>query len=231
MFGYDIIYFYAAFSAAFGILFFYILIKFLAPETRVLHLNDDDGRLNEIRVNQETARSLKQTNQRKWFKWGKPYLSVRHGKRVTTFLGKMGTAYTWKVEDGEIKKWGTFWEALQALWDKELIKKIPPADADKLKTSEVYVTINLKEGITPTGFEPMTEDALLDEANIDMAKDYAEGAKGARKTALLPILMAAGSGGLVTVILFAVMGWLKIGATTVVQQSTAKIISVLVNLI
>jgi hypothetical protein len=212
------------------ILFLFLLAKLLRPETRVLLLSDDDSRLDEITVDNETSRSLKQKGKRKWFKWGKAFLQVKNGKRITTYLGKRGTAYTWKADDGEVKKWGTFWEALNVLWPQDLIKKIPQSEADKLKTSEVFVTVNIAKGITPEGFQPMTEDDLLDEADIEAAQDYAEGAKGARKTVLLPLIMAAGTGGLLVMLALGFLGWLRVGGQVAPAQPAA-LFAALVNLL
>lgn len=226
IFGLSITIIYIIFGAAVFLLFLMLLYIHFRPETRVLYFGESDGRLDEVKVKNESSRSLRQ-GPRKWFKYGRAWLTVKNGKRITSYLGKHGSAYTWRTKEGKIEKIGTLWDAIQQIWDKDFIKKIPEQEANKLKNNDIYVTVDLDSGFTPEGFEPITEDTLEQEGDVEMAKQYAEGAKAAGKQAMIPLLMALGCGGLLTMIALGLLGWLSIGKQQVIQQAIQTLVTMI----
>lgn len=206
--------------AGFGIIgaggVLYFLYERYRPETRVSLIEPETGRWDTIKINHEsptTLRSFNKINPRRFFKYQRGFIESRSGKRITNFLGKRGTAYTWKIDDeGKEVKIGSLFDGLNLAWDPALVAKIPEDAKALLKTSDLYVTVKLADGLTPKGYADISEEHIIKEGDRDMALVFAESARKTRTPPLLFIILSLGMGGLLTVFALGMLGWLRVGA-------------------
>ncbi len=203
----------------------YGLMSMTKPITRVMNCGEADRRMDEITVTGETPKGLRRDskkNPHRWCKYKPAFLCVKGGQRRTTYFAKRGSAYTWNLMDGEEVRIGSFWDALNTLWSapeqQKLITKIPEREAQLLRNNQIWVTVDLEAGYKPPAsnpdgkeFQAITEEDLATEGDKEMARIFAEGAKGATRTPIIPILLALGSGGLLITLAFGLLGWLHIG--------------------
>jgi len=84
-----------------GALIGIVVSTLMVPPTQVLRISEKDGRGWELNVNEETTRFLetKSSPPLRFLKWGRSYEFTLGWmkKKVTRFLGKEGTAYSWKI--------------------------------------------------------------------------------------------------------------------------------------
>lgn len=196
--------------------FLYWLYETFRPETHVLLIGEEEKRLDTIKINKETPVTLNSYNKkqpRRFFKLYNGYVESKNGKRVINYLGKRGTAYTWRIKPfpEEPVKIGSLWDGLNAVWDAKLIEKIPSEAKAALVNSDLYVTVGVDEGLTPPGYTSITEETVISEGASIMAEEFAKAAKTANKPSFILIIMAAGAGGLVTVFILGLLNWLSIG--------------------
>lgn len=82
-----------------GAIVIYIFTK-MKPQREVLYLRERDRRAQRLSITEETATSLlcrsRKGITRRFFKWGGSWTLSEAGKMKTLFLGKEGTAYTYK---------------------------------------------------------------------------------------------------------------------------------------
>jgi len=80
--------------------FIVFMLKRVRPAREVLYCRERDRRGQRLSIDEETAVSVtcrsKKSPDKKFFKWGPSYVFNEGGKMVTRFIGKEGTAYTWK---------------------------------------------------------------------------------------------------------------------------------------
>lgn len=200
----------------------YGLMAMTKPVTKIYNFGESDRRLDEVTATGESPKGLRRDNKKnpqRWFKWKPAYLKVGIN-RQTTYLAKRGSAYTWNAQGGNDIKLGSFWDALNVLWStpeqQKLITKIPETEQALLRNNQIYVTVDLESGIKPTSidgkeFQAITEEDLATEGDKEMARIFAEGAKGATRTPVIPLLLALGSGIGVATFAFGLLGWLHIG--------------------
>lgn len=78
------------------------LAKRMKPRREVLYLRERDRRGKRFNITEETATSIicrsKKGHSKRFFKWGASYVFNEGGKMITRFLGKEGTAYTYKPQ-------------------------------------------------------------------------------------------------------------------------------------
>lgn len=203
-------------TAVGGLVFIYWLWEKYRPETHVLLIGDEERRLDTVYINRETPTTLSSYDRkqpRRFFKLFAGYIESRRGKRILNYIGKRGTAYTWRIAAYPAKEFriGSLWDAINLVWDKALIDKIPEAAQAQLKTSDVYVTVQIAGGLTPEGYKPITEETIISEGDRIMAEEFAKASKTANKPNIMFVLLALGSGGLLTVFILGLLNWLKIG--------------------
>lgn len=196
--------------------FLYWLYETFRPETHVLLIGEEEKRLDTIKINYETPTTLNSYNKkqpRRFFKLFNGYVESRNGKRVLNYLGKRGTAYTWRIMPypGQNMKIGSLWDGLNAVWDTKLIEKIPEEAKALLKDSSLFVTVEIDKGLTPPGYSAITEETIISEGSKTMAEVFARARKNANKPNFMLTLLALGSGGLLTVFILGLLGWLSIG--------------------
>lgn len=78
-------------------LYFYIIWR---PSNRVFYLKERDGRGDELRTKTEGPFHVDTQNpEYRFWKWGRSYEFVgRFKKKISTYFGKEGTAYTWLLQ-------------------------------------------------------------------------------------------------------------------------------------
>lgn len=192
----------------------YWLYETFRPETHTLLIGEEERRIDTVKINHETPIALfsyNKKNPRRFLKLNPGYTESRNGKRIIVYLGKRGTAYTWRIKDIESNQVGSLWDALNLVWDEKLIKNIPEPAKKQLQESGIYVTVKLEEGLTPKDYAPITEETIISEGASIMAEEFAKAAKTANKPSFTLILLALGAGGLITTFILGLLNWLSIG--------------------
>jgi len=123
----------------------------------------------QLKVLSDSPRMLK-TEKNMRFLRNRVAYNFKVGKRtITRYLGKRGTAYTFSLEGGKVKKIGSIYDAVVLLWGQDKVDKIKTEELKLLKDSQIFITVDLEKGITPEGYHPMSESDINTEANISMA--------------------------------------------------------------
>jgi len=82
-----------------------LIIKRMKPGREVMYLRERDRRGQRFIITEETAKSItcgsKRGLTKRFWKWGGSYVFNEHGKMITRFFGKEGTAYTYRFESAK----------------------------------------------------------------------------------------------------------------------------------
>jgi len=172
---------------------------------QVMKIIPRDRRFIDFNITKETAFSVycepkKGYPLQKFIKFSPGYTGKvgRFLKRARTrFIGKEGTAYTWRAIKGEkieLKKnpsgtlllkgailIGKLSDALRGVWGEEFYDTVPESERVKLEESKVNVTVELGEGYTPEGFPEITEEQIFDEEDQKGAETFWKGKKMSEK--------------------------------------------------
>jgi hypothetical protein len=188
----------------------------LRPKNQVLYLRERDGRGHEMDLKNEDAISFttKTEPQLRFFKYGRAYEFIRRGRAFTRFLGKEGTAYTWSVQgfhkknpNDEPEKITLEFPSLEAAvkfkWGQDDYARTPEELQSKLRDDKIYATVNLEPGITPEGYQIITESTVNAKADEDAASLVGKELEQATKTSWIDriITMVAGAGILAIVLI------------------------------
>lgn len=197
-----------------GAILGFVLSRYLLkPRNQVLYCRERDGRGEEYNIKNESAKTLETDTDPalRFFKFGRAYEFRRRGRAFTRFFAKEGTAYTWRLlgfqkvksnPEGIEKlkevslEFPTLEEAIKHAWGKEDYDRTPEELQAKLRDKKMYVTVNLEEGITPEGYEPITEEIINKEGDQTMAALLAAEVKEASKLdwKMILIILVAGAG-------------------------------------
>ena len=192
------------------------------PKNQILYCRERDGRGQEMDVIEEDAISLETNTDPplRFYKFGRAFNFVKRGRAFTRFLAKEGTAYTWRLlgfggtdeNPGMIElEAGTLYEMLKTKWGKlkkgEFWKSIPEAALDIIRDNQLFVTVGLEPGISPKGYQPITESIIKRKSNEDMAELMAEGLKGAIKKGIMDWIFPFFSGVGAMALASKLMGW------------------------
>ena len=102
-------------------------------------------------------------------------------KAITRFIGKEGTAYTWRAESEKVDI-GSLADALKGLWGQKFYEKIPEEKRIELEESKINVTVDLaEEDLTPKGMKTVSEEDLQREEDRKAAETWWKGKKEADK--------------------------------------------------
>ena len=154
---------------------FVLIVSFrtFTPSQEVLYFSEAERLCEPLTVKELTPKSIRTKGNKRFFRNAIAF-NVKRGRRiVTTWLAKRGTAYTFKLAGtpkGKATKIGTIYEALESIWSKELLDKLAKEYRDPLMISEIFVTVELDTGFTPTGYVAATEEDVFTEANQNMAE-------------------------------------------------------------
>lgn len=150
-----------------------ITLGTMTPKKQVLYLSESERLGDFLPVTNLTPKSAEcRKDNKRFFRNANAY-TVRLGRRILTlWLGKRGTAYTFKPADtpeGKAVKIGSIYDALKTIWSEELLNKLEKNYRDPLLTSEIFVTVDLEKGLTPEGRTPVEEEDVFTESNQNMA--------------------------------------------------------------
>lgn len=167
---------------------------------RVLKLIPRDNRFIEFNVDEETAHSIeckpkKGYPPQRFLKYH-PGFTGRVGrflKRASTiFLGKEGTAYTWKTKSSKIQV--SLADTLKTLWGKEFYEQVPEEQRSKVESGKIDVAIGLEDGFTPEDLKKLTEEDIKTEEDRKAAETWWEGKKMTEKRQWIDMIIIALAG-------------------------------------
>jgi len=174
----------------------------------------ESERLIEIKtVQKKSPKQVKTKDNYRFIRNSVAYTLKRGAKTVVVWLGKRGTAYTYKPEAGKedkdgnpiYKRIGTLLNGIENALGEDMIEELKTDNPDiyqKLQVSDVFVTVDLESGITPEGLPAMNEEDVFTEANNDLAGLIGHRIVNAlRETDWIEKIALAGSGGLAIVLL------------------------------
>ena len=202
-----------------GILIGVVIIRFLPSKNQILYCRERDGRGLELNVEKEDPISLETSTKPplRFFKWGRSYeFRKRFGRAFTRFFGKEGTGYSWRLfgfsgeKDNPVEanlEFPTLEAAVKHRWGEEFYETVPEERKAELRDDKLLVTVNLEPGITPEGYEPITESVIKKKAREDAAELISRSIKGAIKKTVYDWIFpfAAGAGALA--IISKLLGW------------------------
>ena len=187
-----------------GVIFFRYIIP---PRNQILYCRERDGRGEELTVGKEDGLSLETQTKPpyRFYKYGRAYEFLgRMGRAFTRFFGKEGTAYTWRLEgfdkdgNGNPKskdlEFPTLEDAVKFRWGDEFYNAVPDEQKEELRNDKLLVTVNLEPGVTPEGYEPITEHTIKRKANEDMASLLSQGFKEVGKSPITQWIFILGCG-------------------------------------
>ena len=191
----------------------YFFIQRTKPVREIMYIRERDRRGRRLPIKFETARTLevrvRGLNPMRFFKWGGAYVFHEGGRMVTRYFGKEGTAYTWKLEDGKWKILGTLYDGLVAVLGEDFVQKLRDDIKAKLRSSKVYVTVDLEEGTTPEGlkYPTLREEDIYDEQDRQAASILVERMRVSAKRELYQGLLWLCVGAML-VLLAVQLGWI-----------------------
>ena len=111
-------------------------------------------------------------------------------RSITRFIGREGTAYTWRTETlggaRELKSpkfIGTLADALKGLWGLEFYDTIPEDKKDELEESTINVTVDISnEDLTPENSKSVSEEDIKREEDRLAAETFWKGKKEVQKS-------------------------------------------------
>jgi len=157
---------------------------------QVMKISEKDHRYVDFDVSQENAFSIECESKKgypmqRFLKHAASYTGVvgRFLKRSRTrFLGKVGTAYTWRpLVDIKGVFIGTLGKALRGVWGDDFYFTVPEDKRKELEESKVNVTVELEPGMTPEGYKPASEEDFKQEQDRQAAETWWKGKKIAEK--------------------------------------------------
>jgi len=127
------------------------------------------------------------------------------------FLGRMGTAFTWKLNSEKVNIIGGLAEALKLVWGNDFYATVPEPQKLLVEKSEIGVTVNLDEApseIIDASGKPikLTEEDIKIEQDRVAAKTWWEGIKAGEKKDIILLLLAVGAGAGISTIAFVLLG-------------------------
>jgi hypothetical protein len=235
-------------DAMFGvfILIGILLGVFLRPfvGNRVLKFDPEEHRFNELDVEEESAISIECKDQKgmppqRFFKHHPGFVGIigRFLKKpVTYYLGRTGTAYTWRLEQGTWKTLGNLAAALKIEWGEAFYNEIPAKQKETLEKSEIMVTVGLSDDpLTPEGKRAVGEEDIHREEDRAASRTFWKERFAKDRGMIINIILAAGMGFGVCAAL-TLLGIFKSPASTPApaptpQQPTAAVIYWLLSLV
>ena len=194
---------------------------------KVFKFDPSDHRFHELDVQEETAISIECKEKKgmppqKFYKHQPGFTGMvgRIIKRpVTLFLGRTGTAYTWKLEGGTWKNLKGLSGAIKTLWGETFYETIPEEKRKLLEKDEIQVTVGLAEDpLTPEGRKPINEEDIHKEEDRAAARTFWEEHAAKTKAMIINVILAAGFGFGICAALF-LLGIFKMPAPVVVTAN------------
>lgn len=208
-----------------GGIFMYVLFPMFGAATRILYCRERDGRGMDLAVKLEDEVRLDTKNNIRFFKHGRSYAFTGVMNRLkSVFFAKEGTAYTAKLlgfsgteeEPTRIElKFPTVWEAVRLKLGDDFLRPFPEEQRKLLQDEQFLVTVDLEPGLTPSGYEPATEQDIADKGNRDMAKLLGEAAKMALHGGVMDKIPWIGVGVALGIVGAMALGWIPVGGAAI----------------
>jgi len=112
----------------------------------------------------------------------------------------------WKDQQIELE-FPTLEDAVKSKWGKQFYANVPDKMKEKLRETNLLVTVNLEPGIVPQGYEPITESVIRKKANEDMASLMAASLKGVIKKSALDVIPWVLAGAGILAVASKLLGW------------------------
>lgn len=152
----------------------------------VMKISPTEHRFEEFSIKNESAVSIECDDKKgmpphRFIKLYPGYIgrTGRFVKRqITRYIGKEGTAYTWKMNDVDefVKVPGGLATALKTIWGNDVYDQIPDEPRQALEnTTNLMVTVDLTEGLTPEGFRSISEEDIKREEDRQAANTLWQG--------------------------------------------------------
>lgn len=178
---------------------------FLRPMVgnRILKLDPSTHRFHELNIREESAISIecqdyKGMPPQKFFKHHPGFTGIVGKimkKNVTLFLGRIGTAYTWRLEHSKWIKLGGLSDAVKTVWGQAFYDAVPDKQKALLEESEIQVTVGLSEDpLTPEGYKEISEEDIHKEEDRAASKTFWKERGTKDKGMIINIILAAGMG-------------------------------------
>jgi hypothetical protein len=104
-------------------------------------------------------------------------------KPITRYLGREGTAYTWKVNEGEVEVQGGLAQAIKTICGEDFWDQIPDKQQELLQESRMGVTVGLDEAPIPENLRVVSEEDIQAEEDRKASETFWEGKKKQEKGA------------------------------------------------
>jgi hypothetical protein len=163
---------------ALGFVGFWMWVS-LRPEKKILYFSEDEHIGSQMDVKKLAPAFLHSKFKKldyRFVRFRPAYNFQIGGKSVTRWLAKSGTAYTKRLETGEVGEF-TLYRIMQAVWGNDVINELQDEQKQKLIKSEVMLTVRLEEGKTPVGYKQRSESYIKKESDQDMAAMFGENVK------------------------------------------------------
>lgn len=148
----------------------------LRPAKHVLYFSEDENLGEQMNVNRLTPTFLYSKKAKtiyRYLRFREAFNFVIGGRTVTRWLAKKGTAFSKRLESGEVGDF-TLFTIMKAVWGDEVINSLKAEEYQKLIESEVMITVRLEAGTTPEGYKPIAETYIKKESDEEMAKLFGE---------------------------------------------------------
>jgi hypothetical protein len=159
----------------------YLMWATLRPEKKILYFNEDEHLGQQMNVNRMAPAHLYTKFQKtiyRFVRFREAYNFQIGGKNVTRWLAKTGTAFTKRLESGEVGEF-TLYTIMKAVWGEKVLDELKDEEKQKLIKSEVMITVRLEEAKTPEGYEAISETYINKESDAEMMQMFGENAKKA----------------------------------------------------
>jgi len=154
----------------------FVMWTSLRPAKQVLYCSDDENigdQMNLRRMAPAHLYTKKGKTIYRFVRFREAFNFVIGGRTVTRWFAKAGTAYTKRLESGEVGEF-TLYNIMIAVWGEEIINALKDEQKQKLIESEVMITVRLEDKATPEGMTDRAEAYIKNEEDAEMAKLFGE---------------------------------------------------------
>lgn len=197
-----------------GVIIGWVAASILGSSHRILLIRERDRRGKQYGIKKEDHIKLisKGNPPIRIYKYRGAYEFLgKAGKKITTFFAKEGTAYNMALESGEKEvKNANFGEIAEIIWGEEFYKTVPEDRRKQLETNKLTMTVDIEQGITPTGYAPITEVNIASDGDENMAAAVAKGVTKGMAIPWINYVFSIGCGAGLTFVACLLMGWIKL---------------------
>jgi len=154
----------------------FVLWTSLRPAKQILYISEEENigdQMNVRRMAPAHLYSKKGKTIYRFVRFREAINFVIGGRTVTRWLAKAGTAYSKRLESGDVGEF-TLYQIMIAVWGQDIVDALKDEEKQKLIKSEVKITVRLEEGKTPEGMTNRAEAYIKKEEDAEMAKLFGE---------------------------------------------------------